>query len=102
MPYIFAAKETEINEGEINFASPGGISIVLIKKEGKLYALKNRCSHMWCTFKGAKLEGFSLECPCHDWRYDIRTGEFLDAREIKLEIYPVKREGGNILIDIAG
>jgi len=100
VPYIFAIKDKELKEGELGFASPGGISVVLIKKEGKLYALRNKCSHMWCAFRGAHLDGYILKCPCHDWRYDIRTGEFIDAPEIKLDTYPVKRQGEDILIEI--
>jgi nitrite reductase/ring-hydroxylating ferredoxin subunit len=97
---IFAIRESELKESEPSFVSLGGISIILIKKEGRLYTLRNKCSHMWCSFKGARLEGYILKCPCHDWRYDIRTGEFIDAREIRLESYQTKREGGEIFIDI--
>jgi nitrite reductase/ring-hydroxylating ferredoxin subunit len=100
MTFIFTIKENELKESEPSFISVGGVSIVLIKKEGRLYALRNRCNHMWCSFNGAKLEGYILKCPCHDWRYDIRTGEFIDAREIRLETYQTKIEGGEIFIDL--
>jgi len=29
-----------------------------------------------------------ITCPCHDWRFDVRTGEFLDAPEVRLAVYP--------------
>jgi nitrite reductase/ring-hydroxylating ferredoxin subunit len=100
MSYIFAIKDSELKEGEPSFVSPKNSSIVIIKKEGQLYALRNKCPHMWCSFKGTKLDGYIMKCPCHDWRYDIRTGEFIDAKEIKLETYPLKKEGEDILIDL--
>jgi nitrite reductase/ring-hydroxylating ferredoxin subunit len=100
MPFTFAIKDSELKEDEPLFISPNGVSIVIIRKEANLYALRNKCSHMWCSFKGSKLDGYILKCPCHDWRYDIRTGEFLDAEEIRLETYPVKKQGQDILIDM--
>lgn len=100
MPYISAIKDSELQENEPSYITLNSISIIVIKKQGNLYALKNRCSHMWCSFKGSRLDGYILKCPCHDWCYDIRTGEFIDAPEIKLETYPVKRQGQDILIEI--
>jgi len=44
------------------------------------------------------LEGYILKCPCHDWRFDIRTGEFLAAPEIRLPTYPVREAAGKLFI----
>jgi phenylpropionate dioxygenase-like ring-hydroxylating dioxygenase large terminal subunit len=38
------------------------------------------------------LEGHTLTCPCHDWRFDVRTGRFLEAPELGLAVYPTKSE----------
>ena len=100
MPFVFAIKDSELKENEPGFISLNSNSIILIKKEGSIYAMRNKCSHMWCSFKGSKLDGYILKCPCHDWRYDIRTGEFIDAKEIRLETYPVKKQGQDILINL--
>lgn len=96
--WIAALDEAKVKDNWINVAYPNGISILLIKKDGSIYALRNRCQHMSCTLAGGKLEGFVLQCPCHDWRYDIRTGQFLDASEFKLPIYETKSEGGKIYV----
>ena len=55
---------------------------------------------MGCSLSGGVLRGFILMCPCHDWRFDIRTGAFFNAPEIKLQTYPVKAEGGKIYVDV--
>jgi len=41
-----------------------------------------------------------MKCPCHDWRYDIRTGAFVDAGEISLKTYRWKVVEGGIFIKI--
>jgi 3-phenylpropionate/trans-cinnamate dioxygenase ferredoxin subunit len=45
------------------------------------------------------LDSYILTCPCHDWRFDIRDGRFLDAPELSLKTYPTKTENGKIYID---
>ena len=74
------------------------INVMLIKKQGKIYALLDRCPHMWCLLSGGKLEGYIIECPCHLWKYDIRTGEFVTAKEIKIPIYETKIEDKKVFV----
>jgi nitrite reductase/ring-hydroxylating ferredoxin subunit len=96
--WVPAVEESALQEGSVNLVTPKGVSIVLIKKDGRLYALRNRCAHMACTLSGGRLDGYTLQCPCHEWKYDITTGEFLNAREIAVPIYPCKSQDGQILI----
>jgi len=51
---------------------------------------------MACPLGGGRLEGFTVECPCHDWKFDIRTGEFVTAREIRVPTYETRSEGGHV------
>jgi len=98
--WAFAAKESELKDNQINAVYPKGIALILIKKEGKLFALSAVCSHMGCSLAGALLDDYIIQCPCHDWRFDIRTGEFLDATEIKLATYKTRIQDGNVLVEL--
>ena len=48
----------------------------------------------------ALLSGHTLSCSCHDWRFDIRTGRFLDAAELGLAVYPTKSEEGKLFVSL--
>jgi nitrite reductase/ring-hydroxylating ferredoxin subunit len=96
--WVPALDESQLQEATINLALPKGVSIILIKKEGHIYALRNRCAHMACTLAGGRLDGHTLQCPCHEWKFDITTGEFLDAREITVPTYACKSQDGTILV----
>ena len=48
----------------------------------------------------AELAAGVITCPCHDWRFDVRTGEFLDAPEVRLAVYPVRSENGKLFINL--
>jgi nitrite reductase/ring-hydroxylating ferredoxin subunit len=92
--------ESQVQENTINLVSPRGVSIILIRKGGHVYALRNRCAHMSCTLAGGQLDGYTLQCPCHEWSFDITTGEFLAAREITVQTYSCRSQDGKILVNV--
>src|SRR3990172_2162849 len=96
--WIPTLKDSEVLEDAVTLAFPKGISILLLRKAGQIYALRNRCAHMSCTLSGGRLDGYVLRCPCHEWRFNIRTGEFIDAPELRIPTYPLKTEAGRIFI----
>ena len=98
--WVPAVDESRLQEGTITVVSPKGVSIILIKKEGRVYALRNRCAHMSCTLAGGRLDGYTLQCPCHEWKFDIATGEFIDAREIRVQTYLCKSQDGQIQVSM--
>ena len=57
---------------------------------------------MECPLSKGELEGYVIKCPCHDWRFDIRSGEFLDAKELKIPVYELKVSDGNIYLKMVG
>jgi nitrite reductase/ring-hydroxylating ferredoxin subunit len=98
--WVPAMDESHVLEDTINVVSPKGVSILLIKKAGHIYALRNRCAHMACTLAGGQLDGHTIQCPCHEWKFDITTGEFIDAREITIPTYMCKSQDGKIIVNL--
>jgi 3-phenylpropionate/trans-cinnamate dioxygenase ferredoxin subunit len=98
--WTFAIKEHDLGENRLNRVYPKGIGVILIKSQGALHALSSNCPHMGCSLGGAFLEGTTVQCPCHDWRFDITSGRFIDAPEIRLETYELKAEYGDIFINL--
>ncbi len=98
--WVFAIEETKLQEDRANIVFPKGLPVLLIKKAGEIYAISSKCAHMACTLAGGTLKEYIIKCPCHDWRFDIRTGEFLDAKEIKLPVYEWRLSDGKIFVKI--
>ena len=40
------------------------------------------------------------QCPCHDWKFDITTGEFVAAKEITVQTYLCKSQDGKIQVKL--
>jgi 3-phenylpropionate/trans-cinnamate dioxygenase ferredoxin subunit len=96
--WIYAADESDLMEGDMKPAYPLGVHILLARVDNSVYALSGKCLHMACPLFTGNLKGEILTCPCHDWRYNVRTGEFLDAAELHLEMYQLKSEDGKLFV----
>lgn len=98
--WTFAAKEKDVRANRINRAYPKGVAVLIVKVNGRLHSLSSNCPHMGCSLGGAILEGTVVQCPCHDWRFDVTSGRFIDAPEIRLETYELKTENGDVFINL--
>ncbi len=98
--WIFAAEESSIPENGMAAVFPKGLQVLIVRKSGLIYAISNKCAHMACSLASGILEGYTLKCPCHDWKYDIRSGEFIDAKEIRLPVYDLRVSDGKIFVKI--
>ena len=96
--WINVMEASALPEGGKVAVYPLGVNVVIARVGGTVYAVSGKCPHMACPLVGGTLDGPILTCPCHDWRFDIRTGRFLDAPEIGIEVYPTKSETGRLFV----
>jgi nitrite reductase/ring-hydroxylating ferredoxin subunit len=97
--WFFAIKESELVDGSMDLARVKGIPVLLINKGGIIYSLYGKCKHKGCRLsKGSLNDGYTLKCPCHGWKYDIRSGKYLGDEDESLEIYENKVEDGEIYV----
>ena len=80
--WIYAMDEAALPEGGMASAYPRRVHILLTRVGGDVYAVSGKCAHMACPLVAGFLEGPTLTCPCHDWRFDVRSGQFLDEPEL--------------------
>jgi nitrite reductase/ring-hydroxylating ferredoxin subunit len=100
MAWIYVMEGATLPDGSMAPAYPLGINVVLARVGGAVYAVSGKCAHMACPLQGGTLDDYTLTCPCHDWRFDIRTGRFLDAAELGLTVYPAKSEAGKLFVSV--
>jgi 3-phenylpropionate/trans-cinnamate dioxygenase ferredoxin subunit len=100
MNWKYVLDDTALPEGKMVPVYPMGVNIILARVDGIAYAVSGKCAHMACPLFTGKLDGFMITCPCHDWRFDIRTGRFLDAPELGIAIYSTKSEEGRVFINL--
>jgi len=97
------AAESDLFEGAAIAVTPGGQDIALYSLDGAVFATDNLCTHGHAKLCDGFLEGFEIECPFHQGRFDIRTGEATGAPCTEpVKSWPVKVEGGRVYLDLAG
>ncbi|MDK3256367.1 non-heme iron oxygenase ferredoxin subunit [Blastococcus capsensis] len=80
------------------------IDVAVVRFEGGIYALEDRCSHAEVALTDGDVEIFdgapTIECALHGSCFDLRTGEptNLPATE-PVPVYPVRVEGEDVYVD---
>ena len=91
--------ETSLPEGKMIPVSLPGVNAVLARIGHAVYAVSGKCLHKKCPMFNGTLEAYTITCPCNGWQYDIRSGKFIDAPGLCLEIYPTKSEAGSVFVN---
>ncbi len=78
--------------------------------EGRIYALFNVdgvvsaidgiCPHQGGPLADGEIEGTSVICPWHGWRFDVRTGSTPMGPRIKHPVHAVRVENDDILVEV--
>ncbi len=101
--FIRVADTKDIPPSQMKEVEVEGESVCIANVDGKYYAINNICTHEGGPLADGILEGYEVECPWHNSRFDLRTGEVTSPPAIEPEpTYEVKIEGNNILIKIRG
>jgi len=102
--WVTAIEDSKLKEGKIKVFTTDNKQIALIKKDNEVYAISNECPHEGCPLKSGTLDDFTLKCGCHNWGFDIRTGEnvdtgeYIDMDDPKVETFETKVENGIISV----
>jgi nitrite reductase/ring-hydroxylating ferredoxin subunit len=95
-----ALEEKELQEGKLKLMRIEGTPVLFVKQSGKIFVIDNRCPHMGCGFSGGTLDGLVIVCPCHDWRFNLTTGEYEEEPSLKLVTYEWKIREGKIWVKL--
>ncbi|MCM8794935.1 MAG: Rieske 2Fe-2S domain-containing protein [Candidatus Omnitrophica bacterium] len=78
----------------------GNQTVAVFNVNGRIYATGNSCVHRGGPLGEGHLEGTTVTCPWHAWRFDVTTGESQVSPDAKVPTFPVKIEGEDILVGI--
>lgn len=99
--WIDVAARDDIPEDDVMGVDVGGKSLALYDVQGEVFATENICTHGHARLCDGFLEGFEIECPLHQGRFDVRSGKAMCAPLTEdLRSYPIRIEGGRVLVEI--
>jgi nitrite reductase (NADH) small subunit len=91
----------EIPAGGSKVVEVDGRRIALFNWEGAIHAIDDTCPHQGGPLgEGYLEENGAVSCPWHGWTFDVRTGVSPIDPDLKVRSYPVRIEGGEIVVEI--
>ncbi len=100
MPFVAVAKVCDMPAGSAKYIEQNGLEIALFRLGDGFYATSNLCLHQAGPLAEGTIEGDEVICPWHHWRFNVKTGTSPLNLKLRLQTYPVRQEGGDVLIDI--
>jgi nitrite reductase/ring-hydroxylating ferredoxin subunit len=114
----FVSKAADMPDGDRRIVTVGAQEIGVFHKDGAFYAYSNYCVHSGgpaCegliinkvvdivaedrTYHGQTFaDDMHFVCPWHGYEYDLKTGECVGDRRLKLQKYDVVRRGEDIYV----
>jgi naphthalene 1,2-dioxygenase system ferredoxin subunit len=83
----------------INVDFGAGRSITLYRVGEEVFATAGLCTHGAARMCDGFLEGYEIECPLHQGRFDIRTGKALNEPLTEdIRTYDVRCESGRVFV----
>jgi glycine betaine catabolism B len=101
--FVKVAETRDIQPSQMKEVEVNGENICVVNVEGKYYAIGSICTHEGGPLADGTLEDYEVECPWHNSKFDVRTGEVTSPPASEPEpAYEVKVEGNNILVKTQG
>jgi nitrite reductase (NADH) small subunit len=98
--FVKVAEVKDVPAGTGISIEAGGKTIALFNCDGTFLAMDDTCPHQGGPLGEGELAGTVVTCPWHEWRFDARTGVNTDDASCKVATYPVKVDGGSVLVQV--
>lgn len=96
--FVTVARVDEIPD-DCGVAFPLGRYTVAVFREGdEFFAINDFCPHMGASLAPGSYCGGAVMCPWHAWRFDVRTGAWLDSPRVKTDSFEVRVVDGMIQV----
>jgi len=97
--FVKVAETKDIQTSQMKEVQIDSQDICIANVDGKYYAIGNVCTHEGGPLADGRLEGYEVECPWHQSKFDVRTGEVTSPPASESEpTYEIRVDGNSILV----
>jgi nitrite reductase/ring-hydroxylating ferredoxin subunit len=98
--FVKVCTTSEVPPGSGKSIDVNGKLVAVFNVDGSFYAINDTCAHRGGPLGEGELDGKTVICPWHGWRYDVTTGANEFVPDLPQEQYQVKVEGDDVLVEI--
>jgi nitrite reductase/ring-hydroxylating ferredoxin subunit/uncharacterized membrane protein len=89
--------EAELGEGQMRRVDVGDTPVLLVRRNGVIYAMSDMCTHLGCSLAQGELIEDSVRCMCHASRFALADGRVIDGPSTYWQpVYRVRAREGQI------
>ncbi|HTE20710.1 MAG TPA: Rieske 2Fe-2S domain-containing protein [Armatimonadota bacterium] len=77
--FVAVLPDEELAEGQPRRADAKGTPVFLLRREGRIHALVDTCSHLGGPLSEGEIRDCSVVCPWHGSRFSLEDGRVLDG-----------------------
>ncbi|HZC20468.1 MAG TPA: Rieske 2Fe-2S domain-containing protein [Nitrososphaeraceae archaeon] len=97
--FVKVAEAKDIQTSQMKEVQFDSQDVCIANVDGKYYAIGNVCTHEGGPLADGMLDGYEVECPWHQSKFDVRTGKVTSPPASESEpTYEIKVDGNSILI----
>ncbi|MGH7887204.1 MAG: Rieske (2Fe-2S) protein [Candidatus Binatia bacterium] len=93
-------KAGEVKAGCGKSIEINGKAVGVFNIDGRFYAINDACAHRGGPLGEGELDGTTVICPWHGWRYNVTTGENELIPALPTEKFDVQIQGDDVLVDL--
>ena len=101
--FVPVLREADLLENSPQLVEAAGVKIVLIRQNGKIFALQNTCSHLGGPLSEGSIEGDGIRCPWHGSCFALENGKVQEGPATHPQpVYDVRVNNGHIELKSSG
>lgn len=90
----------DFTPGEGRIVDAGGRTFAIFNIDGRYFALDNACPHRGGPLGEGDLDGTTVSCPWHGWRWDVTMGVNVNNPGVKVACFAVTVEDDGVFVDL--
>lgn len=89
----------DLQTGTPRHVKIGKRDLAVVRVGDEVFALSNLCRHAFGPLAEGFVDGYTVMCPWHGWRYDVRDGS-TDHPNANVATYPVSVRDGVVFVAV--
>jgi nitrite reductase/ring-hydroxylating ferredoxin subunit len=99
--WVKAAAAADLAPGQGKLVQAEGREIALFNVNGTFHAIGAICPHENGPLHEGEVDGEAIVCPWHAFDFHVATGECSADPDLRVPVFEVKVEGGDVFIGVA-
>ncbi|MDO8627902.1 MAG: Rieske 2Fe-2S domain-containing protein [Candidatus Diapherotrites archaeon] len=100
MGFVEVCSVGDVPDGEGRTFTANGNEIAVFNVGGEFNIISNVCAHKGGPLGEGILDGATVSCPWHQWKYDVTTGKSATSPNICVAKFNSKIENGKVFVEL--